>query len=252
MAFLYRFRRHPIPMRARFEHSLVLTYAFPAAVLRPLLPPGLTLDTFQGYGFAAVALVDTRRMRPQALPEAFGFDSYLAGYRIFTRFGDAGSLRGLHILRSETNRLPILLGGNLLTHYHYRMAEIQVDESAAFVRWRIASKGADLDVTADLQSKPARPPEGSPFDEWREARRFSGPLPYTFDYEEETHSIIRIQGVRQAWTPRPVEVRVARCGFFEQAMFAGAEPVFANAFYIPTVPGYAWHRGVRTEVALCS
>jgi len=246
-------------MEARFRHALVLTYAFPADILEPLIPPGLTLDTSEGFGFCAIALVDTRGMRPRTLPAAFGFDSYLAGYRIFTRLGGFGSLRGLRILRSETNRLQMLLGGNLLTHYHYRLAQIHVDEHPDRLRWRIMSKdhAADLDVTANLSSTPSRPPKHSPFRDWREARRFAGPLPYTFDYEPETHSIIRIQGVRQCWTPRPVEVKVDRCTFFEQAEFAGAKPVLANAFYIPPVPYYAWRPGVRQaldprEAQVCS
>jgi hypothetical protein len=32
-------RRHPFPVVAHFDTSLVLTYAFPARVLEPLLPP---------------------------------------------------------------------------------------------------------------------------------------------------------------------------------------------------------------------
>ena len=259
MRLLYHLRRHPIAMAARFRHSLVLTYAFPPAVLQPLIPPGLALDTFDGCAFAAVALVDTQGMRPQAVPAGFGFDSYLAGYRIFTRLSGAASLRGLRILRSETNRLPMLLGGNLLTHYQYRLADIRVDHQPSCLRWRIATPdhSADLDITADLSSHPEHPPQGSPFPDWREARRFAGPLPYTFDYEEETNSIIRIQGVRRSWTPRPVSVTVNEIGFFEQAMFGGVKPILANAFYIPAVPSYTWKRGVRLplerkETALCS
>jgi hypothetical protein len=246
MSLLYRFQRHPLAMEARFAHSLVLTYALPAASLESLLPPGLSLDTFDGFGFLAIALVDTRAMRPRALPAMCGFDSYLAGYRIFTRLGGARSLRGLRILHSQTDRFPMLLGGNLLTHYQYTLSDIHVAHQADCLRWRITTDNheADLDVTADLASSPAKPPKGSPFQDWREARRFAGPLPYTFDYEPETHSIIRIQGVRQSWIPRPVEVRVARCTFLERF----SAPTLANAFYIPGVPSYSWRRGVRVPL----
>ena len=37
-------KRHPIPVKAHFRHSLVLTYAFPKQLLAGLLPPGLILD----------------------------------------------------------------------------------------------------------------------------------------------------------------------------------------------------------------
>ncbi|MFD0531055.1 hypothetical protein ACFQ1I_37800 [Kitasatospora arboriphila] len=66
-------QRHPVPMRTRFAHSLVLTYALPPDVLQPLLPPGLALDTYTDpggteHGFVAAALVDTRDLRPAFLP----------------------------------------------------------------------------------------------------------------------------------------------------------------------------------------
>jgi hypothetical protein len=39
-------------------------------------------------------------------------------------------------------------------------------------------------------------PAGSPFSSVREARRFAGPLPFTFDYEEQTHSIVAVYATR--------------------------------------------------------
>jgi uncharacterized membrane protein YphA (DoxX/SURF4 family) len=62
-------QRHPIPIEAHLEDCLTLTYALPPGVLRPLLPPGLELDTFGGYGFVAVALVQTRSLHPAWLPK---------------------------------------------------------------------------------------------------------------------------------------------------------------------------------------
>ena len=65
---LHRLRRHPFTVAAHFRHSLVLTYAYRPEVLAPLLPPGLTLDTHAGYAFLAIALVDTRGLRPVWVP----------------------------------------------------------------------------------------------------------------------------------------------------------------------------------------
>lgn len=75
---LHLLRRHPIPIEAYFRTSLVLTYAFPAEVLAPLLPPGLRLYELRGLGFLAIALVDTKALRPRGYPEAFGSDFFLA------------------------------------------------------------------------------------------------------------------------------------------------------------------------------
>lgn len=71
---LHVLRRHPLPVAAHFEHSLVLAYAFPHEELAPLLPPGLTLDTHGDRGLAAVAIVHTRSLRPRGVPDALGLE----------------------------------------------------------------------------------------------------------------------------------------------------------------------------------
>jgi hypothetical protein len=100
-----RLRRHPFPIQAHFRNCLTLTYALPADVLRPLLSPGLELDTAGGYGFVAVALVQAESLRPAGLPLALGQDFFLAGYRVFTTFRapNGRRLRGLRILRSDAD-----------------------------------------------------------------------------------------------------------------------------------------------------
>ncbi|HEY4359193.1 MAG TPA: DUF2071 domain-containing protein [Acidobacteriaceae bacterium] len=242
---LHLLKRHPIPISAYFRHSLVLTYALPPEVLQPLLPRGLVLDLFRGYAFLAIALVQTEHLRPSFLPAAAGRKFFLSGYRIFTRL-DSGmrSKRGLRILRSDTDHQWMVSAGNLLTHYNYRLCSAKVEEHDEEICWSIRTphSEADLEVTASLTDEPAPLPSTSPFTTLAEARRFAGPLPYTFDYEEETCSIIGICALRQNWKPQPVAVEVRRNTFLEQAPFSGAGALLANAFYVHDVP-YQWQRG---------
>ena len=246
---LYRLQRHPFPVQAFFRHSLVLTWALPAAVLAPLLPPGLRVDAWRAaggeeLGFLAIALVQTRRLRPSFLPESLGRDFFLSGYRIFARYTarDGRELRGLRILRSDTDSRVMVASGNALTHYRYRKCEVQVSatDERLDIRVRTPQAEADLDVSADLVAPPALPP-GSPFPDLATARHYAGPLPFTFDYEEPTHSVVLIEGVRQNWKPRPVPVQVRQCTFLERPPFTGA--VLANAFHVSDIP-YRWKRGV--------
>jgi hypothetical protein len=243
---LHLLQRHPLPVQAFFRHCLVLTYAFPERVLAPLLPPGLALDGYHGWGFLAIAMVQTEGLRPVGVPAALGQDFFLTGYRIFARFRTAAgrTLRGLRILRSDADRELMVHAGNLLTHYHYVKCEARVREEDGKLEVRIVTGGeADLHVLADLAGKPAPLPAGSPFPTLREARKFAGPLPFTFDYEPETHSIVRIRGVRRRWDPEPVAVEVRECTFLEHEPFARERPVLANAFHLQDVP-YRWERGV--------
>ncbi len=240
-------KRHPFSVKADFRHSLVLTYAFPEPLLEPLLPPGLVLDTCKGFGFIAVALVQTRALRPSFCPRFLGKDFFLSGYRIFTRHKNrAGrNLRGLRILRSDTDSKWLCAAGNLLTHYNYRHARVDVEGNGKrlVIVIKTPNSEADLHVIADLTKEPTQLPEQSPFANWHEARLFAGPLPFTFDYEQETHSMVLIEGVRQNWNPRPVKVNVIENTFFNRAPFAGVEPLLANAFYVENIP-YQWKRGI--------
>jgi uncharacterized protein DUF2071 len=241
-----RLRRHPFPIAAHFHACLTLTYALPPDVLRPLLPPGLELETARGFGFVAVALVQAESLRPAGLPSALGQDFFLAGYRIFTTFRAPRGrrLRGLRILRSDANRARMVVGGNLLTHYDYHRCTASVDASGSRIRIAVGTPdhGGDLRMTADLSD--AVLPPGSPFASVREARRFAGPLPFTFDFERETNAMIAIRATRANWQPEPVAVDVERMSFFDRRAFRACTPVLAAAFHVSGID-YRWERGVR-------
>ena len=49
-------------------------------------------------------------------------------------------------------------------------------------------------------------PKKSPFQNWKEARRFAGPLPFTFTYNEKNKEVLIIQGVRTNWKPKPIKI----------------------------------------------
>jgi hypothetical protein len=76
-------------------------------------------------------------------------------------------------------------------------------------------------------------------------------LPYTFDYEAGTDSIIIIEGRRTNWHPQPVQVVVRRNTFVERLAGGGAEPILANAFHVGGVD-YCWLRGRREALGGCA
>lgn len=245
-------KRHPIPIQAHFDYSLVLTYSLPASILAPLLPPGLSLDSYEGQGFLAIAMVKTRELRPVGVPAFLGRDFFLSGYRIFARHqtAEGRNLRGLRILRSDTDSRLMEFAGNLLTHYNYKTCLVDEERTPGSLSLRITTPHgeADLDLQARLQSPPGQPPAGSPFPDLRIARQFAGPLPFTFDYERKSHSLVIIEGVRTNWDPRPVEVEVKKNTFLQHPPFSEAPARLANAFYIENIP-YRWKRGVLEKLS---
>lgn len=241
-----RLRRHPIPIQAHLKDCVTLIHAWPADILRPLIPPGLELETVRGYGFTAVALVCTEGLRPASLPRILGQDFILAGYRVFTtcRLPGGRRIRGLRILRSDANRTRMVVGGNLLTHYQYHRCHATLEVADGGVRYRVRTPDGGGDVELATRTASDTPPPGSPFRSWREARRFAGPLPFTLDYEPETDAVIAIQATRATWRPAPIDVDVRTLAFFDQAPFRGVKPILAGAFQVGAID-YRWERGRR-------
>ena len=249
---LYLLKRHPWPVSAYFDWSLALVFAVPAEVAWQLLPPGLIPDLYGEWGFVAAAFVQTRRLNPAWAPQCLAQDFFLAGYRVFARarLADGRHVRGLRILGSDTDSLRMTLLGGLLTHYGYRKVQVTVQQDGQGLALRVTHRGRpSVDLETDLTTASA-PPAGSPFPDLRTARRFAGPMPFTFSHEPETDSIVVVEGTRQHWEPRPVNVNVRSLEFFARPPFASQGlPVLANAFWVQEV-AYSWKRGVLVPAHL--
>lgn len=226
-------------MVAHFDWALALTLAAPESQLAPLVAPGLILDTFRAHGFLAAACVRTRKLRPAGFPRWLGLDLFLVGYRVFVRRegGDGRRRRGLQILGSETDRWSMALAGSLFTHYAYRRARMSIRRADRHIRVATSS-GFELEVREDA----GQMPPGSVFTSGDEARRYAGPMPFTFAPEDSGRRLVRVEGVRDRWEQRPVAVVRHRVPFFEGLL--DPPPAPAAAFLVEDVD-YRWTRGVR-------
>jgi len=238
-------KRHPFPVLAHFEKVVAVSFAFPEAALRPLVPEPLEIDTFEGLGFVTAALVWTRHLRPAGFPQFLGQDFFLGGYRVFTRLRDDSGrrLRGLKILRSETDQLRMVWLGNLLTHYRYRHVNVSMQntDTNTHVQTRLPDGTSTLDLTFAEANADTPLPKGSPFPDWRTARLYAGPMPFTFS-SEGNGNIVVIEGSRQNWDPRPVHFDHWRVGLFDESPLCGVTPILANAFAVESIP-YRWEKG---------
>ena len=233
---------HPFAVEAFFESSLVFTFAIPKEQIQHLIPECLELDTFDGkWAFIAVAMVQTRSLRPKGFPKMLGNDFFLIGYRVFVRFTNrAGkSLRGLYILKSETDKNKMKFLGNIFTHYNYTTTDIRQIRHNGITE--ISSKKSDFNVRIDnAGGEDISLPVGSPFSDWKEARRFAGPLPFTFTYSPADRKVLIIEGVRENWKPMPVKVIEHSFSFIDRMKLNDVR--LANAFIIRNIP-YYWKKG---------
>ncbi|WP_367872920.1 DUF2071 domain-containing protein [Luteolibacter sp. Populi] len=238
-------KRHPFPVVARFDRVVAVSFAFPQEVLRPLVPEGLEIDGYEGLGFVTVALVWTRQLRPAGFPAFLGQDFFLAGYRVFTRLRDESGrrLRGLKIIGSETDQRRMVTLGNLMTGYNYRQVKVAIETNGTATRIHTTRPDGSttLDLTFDDCGGEIGLPAGSPFPDWRTARRFAGPMPFTFSPEADG-SFVVIEGSRADWTPRPVVLKEWQVSIFDEPPLKGVTPLPANAFAVNDID-YRWSRG---------
>ena len=236
---------HPFAVEAFFKSSVVLTFAVPKEELKYLIPECLELDLFKDqWAFIAVAMVQTKYLRPKGFPKIMGNDFFLIGYRIFVRYANVlgKRLRGLYILKSETDKKKMEFFGNILTHYNYTTAPLVQHFNGNFIR--VQSAGTNFNVEVETSEEEISLPEGSPFVDWKEARRYAGPLPFTFTYQPLKKEVLIIEGVREDWVPKPLKVIDCKIPFLDSLHLSEAR--LANAFIIANIP-YYWKKGKREQ-----
>lgn len=234
-------KNHHFAVEAYFKSSTVLTFAVPKEQLQNIIPECLELDTFNDkWAFIAVAMVQTTGLRPKGFPKFLSNDFFLIGYRIFVRYinSEGKRLRGLYILKSETNKKKMEYLGNIFTHYNYKTTDITQIEKSNYTK--IVSKQSDFKIIIENTNEIVQLPQNSPFTDWKEARRFAGPLPFTFTYNPESKKVLIIEGVRENWTPNPIQVAEHHISFLTRLNLQNA--VLANAFEIKDIH-YFWKKG---------
>lgn len=234
-------KNHPFSVEAFFESSIVITFAIPKEDLENLIPNCLELETFDNkWAFLAVAMVQTKDLKPKGFPNFLGNDFFLIGYRVFVRYNNQKGkrFRGLYILKSETNSKKMKFAGNIFTHYNYSTTDIHRKESKQLNQ--IYSKKSDFQITFNKNKSDISLPKNSPFSTWKEARKFAGPLPFTFTVNKEKNEVLIIEGVRKNWKPKPIEIIDSNFSFIRNLGFTNAK--IANAFIIENIP-YYWKKG---------
>lgn len=237
---------HPFAVEAHFDWSAVFTFAVPQEQLRSMVPGCLALDTFAGkWGFIAIALVQTSGLRPIGFPAFMGNRFFLIGYRIFVRYTNpAGKTRrGLYILKSETDRRKMEWLGNIFTRYKYEVTDISCRHNDGTTTVNSAQSG--LLMTFEEGNETTALPPQSPFANWKDARKFAGPMPFTFTAIEDTGAMLIVEGVRENWIPQPLKVVQCHSRILAEPQLKGA--VLANAFIIRDVP-YRWKKGIKEQL----
>jgi hypothetical protein len=151
-------------------------------------------------------------------------------------------LRGLYILKSETDKKKMEFFGNIFTHYNYTTTDISQEKINDTISINSKKSGFKIKIENPCNEDISLP-ANSPFSNWKEARRFAGPLPFTFTYKNADKQVVIIEGVRENWKPTPVKVLEYKFAFLHELKISDIK--LANAFIIKNIP-YHWKKG-KTE-----
>ncbi|PAC30478.1 hypothetical protein BWI92_12545 [Flectobacillus sp. BAB-3569] len=237
-----KLQSHPFPVEAFFNKSVVVTCAVEKSMLEKLIPAPLQLDTFQNHwGFVAMALVETKHLRPKGFPAFLGNDFTLIGYRIFVRYTNkkGKNLRGLFILKSETDKRKMEFLGNIFTNYKYETIYIQNTTRQNSILFQSKLGGFKIQYHEEDASNIVLP-SNSPFADWKEARRFAGPLPFTFSVDDVNREVIIVEGKRSFWEPKPIKIQDFSSEYINQ--LTKNQFQLASGFIVKDIP-YEWKAG---------
>lgn len=236
---------HPFKMKALFRYCYIFTFSIPIKKAESFLHKGLKADSFNGeHAFYTIAIVDTKNLRPAFFPKFLGGSFVLIGHRIFVRLkAKTGKVyRGLQILKSETDSLRMKIIGNFFTHYNYEKSNIQFIRNLSSLE--IINKDSGFKVKIDNSSKEPKLPKESPFISLKEAKKFAGPMPFTFSHLVGDNKLLTVEGKRQTWQVNPIAVQSLTMPDFALEHFPEAK--LASAFKIENVD-YNWQKGELIE-----
>jgi hypothetical protein len=128
--------------------------------------------------------------------------------------------------------------GNLFTKYKYTTTDI-TETSTPTIK-KIKSVQSKFEIVIDTATKDVMLPQHSPFKDWKEARRFAGPLPFTFSFHQQSNEVLMIEGVRENWKPVPIKIISYDMAFLDSLNLKQVQ--LANAFIINDIP-YYWKKG---------
>ena len=157
-------------VRQRWQSMTFLHWSYDPEVVRPLLAPGLEVDTYGGrawVGLTPFLMVDFRLSCLPPLPVLSTFPE--TNVRTYV-LGPAGS-DGLWFFSLEAESLPTVIAASAVYGVPYRWAEMTVHEGTT-VEYRSRRRLGDSGHRIAVRPGPARPgSELSDFDHWLTGRR---------------------------------------------------------------------------------
>src|SRR5215212_3777499 len=116
--------RRPQLMHQRWESLLFLHWKVPADQIEQSLPPGLTVDTFNGHAYLGIVPFFMLNVRPVGLP-AVPWLSFFQELNVRTYAIDRDGTPGVWFYSLDCNRLAATVAARVFTGLQYFLAQMK-------------------------------------------------------------------------------------------------------------------------------
>lgn len=231
--------KHSFPVKAILKRTITLTYQFNPTNYSIKLPAGCFLELKNERAFLILAFVETEKMRPAFIPALIGRNFNLLGIRVIVNWYDENKRlkRGLYVLKSITDSRLMAKMGNMMTGYHFEYSPITWNFNKNECCIEVQNLVFKVDLS-DYKEEIGLPKE-SVFLNWKEARKYAGPMKYTCVHSKTVDEMLIVEGVKESWIPRPIKLI---SGNWDKLNSIFKELKLCAVFEIKEIP-YHWKKG---------
>lgn len=219
--WLYDQVRGGPPLRMGWRNLLFENYPVAPDRVRPRLPDGLELDTFENHAWLTVVPFRNVAIRPSILPAPLGYDLPELNLRTYVRCNDK---KGIYFFSLDARGVIGVTGARFFHHLPYYYARIDVERNGTDVSFksRRLHPGAEP-ALYDVTYGPDSPPFSS---KDRELTEFLLER-YRFFAESPNGTLHRTSVDHPPWTIRDAFMNQRRNSIFQGSGFGipESEPV---------------------------
>lgn len=242
-----------LTMVGRITDCILLAYRTPATNVRHLLPRPMELMTRDGFAFWNIVACRVEAMRPSGVPPWLGMCYLHVAYRLYVHapLDDGSTVDGLYFVRSDADRWPVSVAGNLFTEFRFHRADIELTTSPD--RFGLSVRNSDV-ADASLRTVAFDRHElrgDSIFASVDDAMRVLKyrPLALSSDADGKQLKLAEVFRDESRWRESPVRVIDARWGFLQHLRQSEAHLELATG--VDPID-YRWRLGRRLPLAVAS
>ena len=141
-------------MHHRWRDLLFLHWRIDPERIRRTLPPGLSVDTFDGAAYVGLVPFFMCDIRPHGLPAVPGLSNFL-GLNVRTYVYDEQGTPGVWFYSLDCNSRTTVFGARTFFHLPYRTARMQAERRGATIEYRSLVRGNSRACAATYAIGPA-------------------------------------------------------------------------------------------------